>query len=488
MFAIAVGLFVYPIIKADYSYYDDASRVLFLGDDFWRLQGRLFMELVQTMASFSTHSIDVFPLTLFLVLPVLVAAMVSLCRHYFPQPCLLDTQVVMPILYTPFILAILNYQYDGPMVVLGMCCVIFAVTFNDERRGLKWVVSGILLAASAGLYQTTVQIFVGLCCIDCIRAIDEGAPFRSVLRVLIERVMQLVLGLFLYYISAFQLYTSTRGSLARPDGTWWELLRWRAGSVFEACALFVTDGNRWLFVAAGIVMGAGLATLMWSVLSCRRSLAERCLLALLCLVALAVTVIAVPGPLLVIDDFSLGPRTLIALSCVCVLGFYFARKVLWALHPMLTGLLIIPLFGMLSFSYAYGRVLVAEKTFETSIVYSVSHDLASNSQLRMVKDFYLLPSRPYQRWVPGSVTAVMEAMPAIKFVLTLPQMTTPERFPMMGITNVTGGSWEAFMTLSHETAPEPIVNNRFYDIVRIGDVGFIQLKAPEGSGRYKYVW
>ena len=486
VFAIAVALFVFPIIQADYSYYDDVSRTLFLGENLWRSQGRLFMELVQNIGSFNTHSIDVFPLTLLLALPVLVIALVTLCRHYFPQPCLLDMQVVMPVLYTPFTLGILSYQYDGPMVLLGICCAVFAITFEDKRTWLRWGVAGVLLAAAAGFYQTTLQIFVGLCCIDCVRFIYNGIPLKAVVRTLATRMAQLTLGLALYGLTAFPFYTSPRGGVAQSDEGWGTLLQWRAEKILGALGTFVTDGNRWLFFAAGIVMLAGLGQLLWSIVSSKHSLGERCSLALLCFIALFTLVISVPGPLWVIEDFSLGPRTLIAFSCITVLVFYLARNVLRLANPLLTGLLIIPLFGMLSFSYTYGRVLVAQKTFEMSVVYSISHDLSSNPQLRSVQDFYLLPPESYQLWVPGSVAAVMEAMPAIKFTLTLSQITTAERFATTGINNVATGKWSEFHTLTRGVTPAPVITNRFYDITRVDESGFILLKAPEDRAHYKY--
>jgi hypothetical protein len=480
---------VFPIIQADYSYYDDAARTLLLGENLWRSQGRLFMELAQTVASFNTVSVDVFPLPLLLVLPVLVAALVSLCRHYFPQPCLLDTQVVMPLLYTPFILGILNYQYDGPMVLLGVCCVVFAITVADARRGVRLCVASLLIAVAAGLYQTTVQIFVCLCCIDCLRAVHDGATFRATVRALAERAVQLTFGLLLYGVTAFQFYTSLRGEVARTDEGWGALLQWRAEKIVSVFGTFVNDGNRWLFIVTGVLVLAGFVQLLWSIRSAGHPRGEQWALGLLCFVALFTITIVVPGPLLFIADFALGPRTLIAFACVTVLAFYLIRNVLKAAHPLLSGLLIIPLFGMLSFSYAYGRVLVAQKAFETSVVYSISHDLASDPRLRQVKDFYLLPSRPYELWVPGSTAAVMETMPAIKFMLTVPQITTPERFAAAGITHVMAGYWSDYRAAAaRQGDPQRVMSTLFYDITLMGDVGYIQMNAPLGSGRYRYHW
>ncbi|MFJ3526123.1 glucosyltransferase domain-containing protein [Pseudomonas sp. NPDC090203] len=487
VFAIATLLFVYPIIQADYPYGDDVPRQLFLGEDLWRSQGRGLMQVFQTVVGFSSHSVDVFPLPLLLMLPVLVLALASLTRHYFRKPCLFDCSVVLPLLYSPFFLGNLSYQYDGPMMILALCCVIFAITFKHRHLGLRTVIPGLLLVAAASLYQITLQVFVALCCIECLRGICDGVDLKSILLGIAERILQLSVACILYYFTAFQFYASWRGTLAHDGEGWGALITARLRKVAEVIGLLITDGNRMIMALLGVAAVAGIALMLVAVLRSERRLTERMACVVLCAIAWLVMMIAVPGIILVIEDFALNCRSLMAVSCVMVAGFYFARKALGEIHPAASGLLLIPLVCMLSFSFAYGRVLVAQKTLETSVVQSIGYDLSSRAELRKIQDFYLIPPEDLRLWLPA-VAGTLEQMPALAFILDKTQITMAERFAVAGFNNVASKTRQSFMDATVDTHPQVLVNNLFYDIVRIGNIGYIELKTPEGSGRYKFHW
>lgn len=487
VFCTAVLLFVYPIVQADYPYGDDVPRGLLLGEELWKTQGRWFMQLFQTVASFNSHSINVFPLPLLMMLPVLVFALVALSRHYFPNPCLLDCQVVLPLLYSPFFLGNLSYQYDGPMMVLALSCVIYAITLRAKRACWRVCMSGVLLAVAAGLYQITLQVFVSLCCVECVRYISEGRALRPILLALMERVVQLLAGGLLYYFSAFQFYASWRGAMAQPDSGWVELLKLRAIAVTKVLGLFVNDGNRWLFIASISLAAVGLGLTLLVVFGTRHSPSQRLGLVLLCATALLLIAVCVPGAILIIQDFALNSRSLMAFSCVMVLVFYLARIALSAVHPLLNALLIIPLLCMLSFAFAYGRVLVAQKAFETRVVYSVAYDLSSRPQLHDIQDFYLIAPEHLQVWLPAAA-AVTAQMPGLEFILDLKQVTSAERLVMAGITNVGSRQRSEFVQASRGGEAQLLVANTFYDIVRLNGTGYILLKTPEGPSQYKYHW
>jgi hypothetical protein len=149
--------------------------------------------------------------------------------------------------------------------------------------------------------------------------------------------------------------------------------------------------------------------------------------------------------------------------------------------------LLLPLFWMLSFSYAYGRVLAAQKTFETSVVYSIGYDFSSRQVLREIKDFYLIPPEQGRLWLP-EVAATLDRMPALRFVLSFEQITIAERLPVAGINNVSGIDPRVFNKASIATDRVMLVNNKFYDIFRIKDVGYILMKTPDELPDYKYRW
>jgi hypothetical protein len=58
-------------------------------------------------------------------------------------------------------------------------------------------------------------------------------------------------------------------------------------------------------------------------------------------------------------------------AVLLVLMCYLAHLALAPLHERLPLLLVVPLLAMLSLSFAYGRVLVLQKTFASSALYSL---------------------------------------------------------------------------------------------------------------------
>lgn len=486
-FAAAVLLFVYPILKADYAFHDDAGRELLLGDHIWREQGRLLMELFAHFVGFNADTTNVFPLPMFMVLPVFTVALASLCKQYFPHPTMLEGLVVLPLCYSPFFLGNLTYQYDGPMMLLALSCVVFAISFQPERLWLRQLFCAALLAIALGFYQITAHVFVGLCCVECVRRIFDGESLAHVVGVMAEKVLQLMLGCLFYYLTAFRFYASWRAGLAQPPEGWIEMLEYRVSKVTAVVGLLINDANAWLFMVIGLAAVTGFLLTLFKAFRASKPLWERLLLLVLCMVALLVLLLSVPGSILILADFALNPRTLMGLSCVLVLMFYCAYKALALLSPLANVLLLIPLFWMLSFSYAYGRVLLAQKTFETSVVYSIGYEFSSRQALREIKDFYLIPPEQGQLWVPAAA-ATLDRMPALRFVLSFEQITIAERLPMAGINNVAGIDARAFEKASIANDRVMLVNNKFYDIFRIKDVGYILMKTPDELPNYKYQW
>lgn len=486
-FAAAVLLFVYPVLEADYAFYDDTGRELLLGKDLWREQGRLLMELFQGVVSFNADTVNVFPLPMFIVLPVFAGALASLCKQYFPHPTVLECLVVLPLCYSPFFLGNLTYQYDGPMMVLALSCVMYAVSFQSERYWVRTLFCAALLAVALSFYQITAQVFIGLCCIECVRRVGEVQSLGHIIGVLAEKVLQLLLGSLFYYLTAFRFYASWRGGLAQPPQGWLQMLDERVARVSGSVGLLINDANGWLFIFIGIVAGMGFLLTLSRAFRASKPLWERLLLLVLCVVALLVLLLSVPGSILVLEDFALYARTLMGLSCLLVLVLYCSYKALETLSPFANIVLFVPLFWMLSFSYAYGRILVAQKAFETSVVYSIGYEFSSRQALREIKDFYLIPPENGQLWVPA-VAATLDKMPALRFVLSFEQITIAERLPMAGINNVSGIDPRVFNMASIATDRVMLVDNKFYDIFRVKDVGYILMKTPEELPNYKYLW
>jgi hypothetical protein len=132
-------LYVLPLILADFPYIDDNWRSLSAGMA-WAEQGRLFAELFYNALTFSNAAPNIFPLPLLIATVAMASALTSLTFHYFRQPTVARCLVLLPLWYNPFFLQNLSYQYDGPIMVLSLVAVIYAITFRHPSRNVQWLV------------------------------------------------------------------------------------------------------------------------------------------------------------------------------------------------------------------------------------------------------------------------------------------------------------------------------------------------------------
>ena len=171
-FLLALLVYVLPLILADYPYIDDNWRSLSAGMA-WAEQGRLFTELFYNLLTFSNGAPYIFPLPLLIATLAMAAALTRLTFHYYPQPTLACCLVVLPLWYNPFFLQNLSYQYDGPAMTLSLVAVIYAITFRSLSRVQQLTVPALLIALAIGLYQVSINVFLGLCCLELLRGAND---------------------------------------------------------------------------------------------------------------------------------------------------------------------------------------------------------------------------------------------------------------------------------------------------------------------------
>ncbi|KPW10430.1 putative GtrC [Pseudomonas syringae pv. aceris] len=105
-------LYIVPLLMADQTYADDYWRSQ-LAQGRWTEQGRPGVSLLYMALGFSSGAINLFPLPLLLTTGLLAVSLTRLAHHYFNCPTALNCLIVLPVLYNPFFLQNLSYQYDG---------------------------------------------------------------------------------------------------------------------------------------------------------------------------------------------------------------------------------------------------------------------------------------------------------------------------------------------------------------------------------------
>ncbi|WP_277759118.1 glucosyltransferase domain-containing protein [Pseudomonas sp. A34-9] len=467
-FLLATGLYVLPLILADFPYIDDNWRALAAGNQ-WAGYGRLFTDWLYQGLTFTGAAPDIFPLPLLFATVAMSLALTCLTFHYFAEPTLACCLVPLPLWYNPFLLQNFSYQYDGPSMAFSLVAMVCAVTFDGSTRVQRWLIPAALIALGIGLYQISVNVFLGLCCVELLRALHRRVSWTEFWHLLGGKLAQLALGIAIYGVTAYPFMAAGRYA----DGLDWTAhpllqIGTNMSRVLEKTALLFHGGYLWVFAALVLCALLGLARLGRP--------DRRASYVILGLTSLAVLVLLVPGITLLFRDFNEGARTLMGFGVLLVFLFYLARLALAPHHRWLPLLLIIPLLATLSLSFAYGRVLIMQKTFTTAALYSLGHDIAAHRELREAKRIYL--SINYSdRWLT-SAEGSFRQLPVLRYLLNVDYYMLAENLPSVGITNVVAERERRNATHVGYLRYPALVESLYYRIYLIGDYGFIVMKEP----------
>ncbi|PMW99237.1 hypothetical protein C1X59_18180 [Pseudomonas sp. FW215-R2] len=474
-FLLATTLYILPLILADFPYIDDNWRTLAAGN-VWAGQGRLFMDWLYQALTFTGAAPNIFPLPLLLATVAMSLALTRLTFHYFPEPTLACCLVPLPLWYNPFLLQNLSYQYDGAGMALSLVAVIYAITFCGTSRIQRWLVPSVLLTLAIGLYQVSLNVFLGLCCVELLRNVHRRVPWAEFWRLSGWRLAQLVLAVLIYAVTAYPFTESGRTELLNGSADPLLQIGINIGRVMEKVALLFHGGYTTVFIVLVLCALFGGVRLGRQIRLRNEPTAQGLLLGFICLLTLPLIVLLVPGMTLLFRDFNEGARTLMGFGVLLILLFYLAYVGLTSLHSRLPLLLAIPLLATLSLSFAYGRVLMMEKTFANSALYSLSQDISSHRELREAKRIYM--SVTYSdRWLAGA-EGTFRQLPVLRYLLNIDYFMLAENLPSAGITNVVAERERRNATRVGYQGFPALVDRLYYRIYLIGDYGFIVMKEP----------
>lgn len=474
-FLLATLVYVLPLILADYPYIDDNWRSLSAGMA-WAEQGRLFAQLFFNALTFTGAAPNIYPLPLLIATLAMACALTSLTLHHFRQPTFACCLVLLPLWYNPFFLQNLSYQYDGAPMALSLVAVIYAITFRHPSRNVQWLVPSFLIALALGLYQISLNVFLGLCCLELLRASANKMPWPQWGAMIGWKLAQVVLGWLIYWATAFAYMEQNRALLLNWSAQPLLQVSVNIGRVLEKVVLLFHGGFVWVFAGLLLCAIAGAVRLGGIIVERRESGPKRVLIGLLCLLAVPLVLLLVSGVALFFRDFNEGARTLMGFAVLLVLLFYLSHLALASVHERLPLLLLVPLLAMLSLSFAYGRVLTVQKTFATSALFSLERDISSHQALREAKRIYM--SVTYSDyWLLGAAGSFKQ-MPVLHYLLNIDFYMLAENLPKVGITNVVAERERRNATRVGYQHFTPLVESPYYRIFLLGDYGFIVMKEP----------
>jgi hypothetical protein len=478
----ALLLQVLPLLMADMPFLDDFARQHLARND-WGFFGRPLMVGLFAALSFGPGAVNLYPLPLLLAVLACGHALARLVRHWFAVPTAAAVLVVLPVWYQPYFLQNLSYQYDGAAMALAVATCLWAISLR--RDGLRWLFGCLLVAMAAGLYQPSVNLFAGLCAIEVMRRVMAGERLRAVWGEARTRAGQLLGGCALYYLSSAWMVASSRGDWLALNGRWLGEMQHRLATTFDTLALLVTPAVGWILLGLGLLALLGLSRALLRVWRAPWATGERVGLVLALLVPLPLVALSVPGLILLLAEFEQSVRVLLALGALLTLLAYLGHEALGGWPRLRLLVLALPLLCMLSYAFAYGRVLVLQKALHQSLAQALVHDLASQPGLREARHFYLLDFWLQRPWIPAAA-GTLHALPALGKIHAYNYLLLPEMLPRAGIDELHTFYETAPLDRRQVLAqsPTPQLVSRFYDIHLVGDSAYVLVKAPaQGTGR-----
>lgn len=476
--SLALALHIVPLLMADMPFMDDYARQQLALND-WAQVGRPVAATLFAAMGFAPGAVNIYPLPLLLALMITADALARLVRQWFEIPTSSGVLVLLPLWYQPFFLQNLSYQYDGASMALSLVACVWAIVLRTDTA-LRWLAGVSLVALGAGLYQPSVSVFAGLCAFEVMRRVMDGRPLGDVCRQALVRLGQLVIGSALYYATCAWMVTSKRAGVLAVDGQWLPEVYRRLVFTADVVGVLITPGVGAVFgislCLAALSLGRELLAL-W-----RRPFgwAQRLGLMAVLLLAFSATLICIPGIILFLAEHEKTERVLMGLGVVLALLSYLAHRLLINLPRLRLVVLVMPLLFMLSFSFAYGRVLALQKELHQSIVQSLVHDLSSRPALIAARHYYLLDFWLDQPWIPAA-SGTLRAFPAIANINIYKYLVLPEMLPRAGIDDLHPFYEKPPLDRSQilQLAPTAQVTGRFYDIHVVGDAVYVLFKAPQ---------
>jgi len=477
----ALALHILPLLMADHPFLDDYARQQLARND-WTDVGRPLMVVVFAALSFASGAVNLYPLPLLLAALLTALALARLVRHWFPVPTLSGVLVVLPLWFQPYFLQNLSYQYDGATMALSLAAVVWTITADTQCW--RYLLGGVLLiAAAAALYQPSMNVFVGLCCLEIMRRVMDDGRAVVVYRYATARFCQLLVAVVLYYASSAWMAESARSAMLALDGQWLAEMQLRLRATSVVVGLLITPGNAWLFVGLLLCALLMLSRALQSVWQRSIGMPERLSLMAALLLPVVLILLCVPGLILFLAHFEQSVRVLMGLGVLLTLLLYLSHGALAQWPRLRLLVLAVPLLFMLSFSFAYGRVMALQKELHQANAQALAQDL-SRPLLNGARHYYVLDFWLRRPWIPAA-EGTLKSMPAMARIHAYNYVVLPEMLPRVGIDDLHTFYRPPPLDRQQVLAQGsmPLVSSRLYDIYRVGDDVYVLVKAPEGYGQ-----
>lgn len=383
---IMSGFYILPFINANLFYVDDLSRAT-TGYVGWGILGRPLSDSVMLFMSFSDFRLtDVSPLPIIISALVLSMTIIYCAKTQTGELTLASAALFSPILLNPFFLQNLSYRYDNLPMSLGVALSALAFVMCRANSKRYLVASFAMLVSSLCLYQTSINVFIGMIALGIVMDYTYHEPIKAIKNFIVKSLIFISSYAF-YVVIVSPVYLKTnRSETISFNEEGFNVVRSNLHSCKEVFKLLITNETI-KYITPIIVIS--LISLLFLIL--RRTHHKNKLVTFASVILLisspVIAVASITGPLFLLKNFGFVPRVMTGFAGTVVYFlflFYVALKYLKNTKNILGALKIymtVPVLFSFSLCYTYVNAARGQLEMETSVIESAFNQMINNKEI-----------------------------------------------------------------------------------------------------------
>lgn len=367
--------YISPILIADSLYFDDIGRSIY-GYFSWGIDGRPLADLIFKTIDLGEPATDISPFPQ--ILCILIMATLCYILHIVINP---ETKygwvVFTPIFLSPFFIQNIAFKFDSLTMAISIAFAAIPFMFVNKQKSYILISSCIGIFSSLAMYQASISAFTSICAIYILKsAKDKKDPIDYTVNAVIYGI-GMISGYLIYtalIIPHFVTseYANNYNQLIKMSEI--DILIKNSELTFNIIKSYFTGYIKWFYAPVFIFSSIGLAFVFISVINTKICSLKKIIAATMCLLALFVIIISIPGPSILLRNMAIGPRVFI--------GFGFAISALFLLtsfvitkKTLLNTIYIIPIIAMYSYMATFASALKSQDRMIDYIINGVSNDI-----------------------------------------------------------------------------------------------------------------
>lgn len=196
--ALLIIILSLPYITSNVLYFDDIFRNARYYSD-WSSDGRPLADALYFMLTFGNGMSDLFPLPLILSIIIYFAVYTRLVDTITKgRRSFLSIYSYLSIIASPFFISNMSFRYDSFFMLLSVSIAAIPFVIHIKNKILECISNVTLLVCCFSLYQTSVNIFLGLCVIKSFLVYMDEKNFKKSISCLYMSALSFIFAYFIY--------------------------------------------------------------------------------------------------------------------------------------------------------------------------------------------------------------------------------------------------------------------------------------------------